>query len=32
LRIRRGIECAVVIPMVIQTILLYPSGPTGHPT
>jgi hypothetical protein len=26
LGIRRKIECALIIPMIIQTILLYPSG------
>jgi hypothetical protein len=26
MRIRRTIECALIIPMIIQTILLDPSG------
>jgi hypothetical protein len=27
-----SVGCALIIPMIIQTILLDPSGPTGHPT
>jgi hypothetical protein len=27
MRIRRRIECALIIPMIIQPILLSPSGP-----